>query len=60
VRCDPHALLESKRSRTFPVFVAVGDAESLHVPVTADEGGIALLEGVLRDHCAAEGVDLGS
>jgi hypothetical protein len=59
VRCDPHALIESKRSYTFPVFVAVGAAEPLQVPVTADDGGVALIESLLVDHCAARGVDLG-
>jgi predicted small lipoprotein YifL len=59
VRCDPHALIESKRSYTFPVFVALGDDEPLQLPVTADEAGIALMDAVLRERCAAEGVDLG-
>jgi hypothetical protein len=53
VRCDPHARIESKRSYTFPVFVAVGDAEPLQVQVTADDGGSALMDSVLRDRCDA-------
>ena len=59
VRCDPHALLESKRSYTFPVFVALDGGEPLQVPVTADGAGRARLDEVLRDRCAEEGVDLG-
>jgi hypothetical protein len=59
VRCDPHALIESKRSYTFPVFVSVAGAEPLQVPVTSDEGGIALMDAVLREECRAQGIDLG-
>jgi hypothetical protein len=59
VRCDPHALIESKRSYTFPVFVQLGEEEPLQLPVTADDAGRALMDSVLRDRCAAEGVDLG-
>ena len=60
VRCDPHALLESKRTFSFPVFVALAGAEPLQVPVTLPEGpGRELVDAALRDHCAAQGVDLG-
>lgn len=59
VRCDPHALIESKRTFTFPVFVALGDAEPLSLSVTADERGRAAMDEALRERCAALGIDLG-
>jgi hypothetical protein len=58
VRCDPHALIESKRSFTFPVFVALGDGEPVQTSVTADAAGQELMMATLRDHCRAEGIDL--
>ena len=58
VRCDPHALIESKRTFTFPVFVALGDDAPLQLSVTADAAGQAVMQEALRERCAAQGIDL--
>lgn len=54
-RCEPHALTESKRSFTFPLFVAVGDGEPAPVPVTADVTGQAALQSLLDATCGPTG-----
>jgi hypothetical protein len=58
VRCDPHALIESKRSFTFPVFVGMGAGTPVQSSATADAAGQALMMAVLRDRCQAEGIPL--
>lgn len=58
VRCEAHALIESKRTYTFPVFVGLGDAEPLQVPMTADAEAQAVLFEALRERCAANGITL--
>lgn len=50
-RCDPHALIESKTSFTFPVSVQVGDAEAVPVKVTVGPDGREALQGLLDRVC---------
>ena len=54
-RCEPHALTESKRSFTFPLFAAVGDDEPAPVQVTADPAGPAALQALLDAACGPTG-----
>jgi hypothetical protein len=46
-RCDPHALIEYKRTFVFTVRVAVGDAEPALVDVEAEGPAHTALEGLL-------------
>ena len=50
-RCDPHALIESKRTFTFAVYVSVGDEPPVQVGVTPEAEGRALLQAVLTETC---------
>ena len=52
-RCDPHALIESKRSFTFPVQARLDGGEVTAVPVTVDAAGRAALQALLDDTCGA-------
>ncbi len=52
-RCDAHALTESKRTYSFPVYASLDGGKPLYLLVTPDEAGIALLGGLLREQCGA-------
>lgn len=50
-RCDPHALIESKTSFTFPVSVRIWDAEPVPVKVTVGDEGRRLMQELLDRTC---------
>ncbi len=50
-RCDPHALIESKRTFTFTVYVRLGGASEVFLPLEATGEGRRLLEESLA-RCA--------
>jgi hypothetical protein len=50
-RCDVHALIESKTSFTFPLQVAIGDADPVPVPVTAGDDVRAAMQEMLETGC---------
>lgn len=54
-RCDPHALTESKRSFTFPVYASLDGAEPVLLQVTVDGDGRRALQQLLEDTCPALG-----
>lgn len=54
-RCDPHALTESKRSFTFPVFVALDGAEPARVELTVAGPDRDVLQDLLDRTCGAPG-----
>lgn len=51
-RCDPHALIESKRSFDFPYVASLDGGRPLTLTARPDAAGVALLEQLLRDACA--------
>lgn len=50
-RCEAHALTESKRSFSFPLFASVGDGEPTQVQVTVSDPARAALQSLLDDTC---------
>ncbi len=54
-RCDPHALTESKRSFTFPVFVALDGGEPARVEVTVTGADRDVLQALLDRTCGPAG-----
>lgn len=52
-RCDPHALIESKRTYVFPLYVSLAGAEPLYTTVSPDAPGKAVMEQLLLDTCRA-------
>lgn len=50
-RCDAHALTESKRSWTFPLFASVDGAEPARVQLTVSPPGRAALQSLLDRTC---------
>jgi hypothetical protein len=54
-RCDPHALTESKRSFSFPAFVALDDDEPARVEVTVTGTGREVLQDLLARTCGPAG-----
>jgi hypothetical protein len=47
-RCDPHALIEYKRTFIFPAYIAVDDGEPTRVDFEAEGGARRALEELLR------------
>jgi len=45
-RCDPHALIEYKRTFIFVVWIALGDEEPVRVDIEADGEARRVLEGI--------------
>lgn len=45
-RCDPHALIESKKTFVFVAWVRVDDAETVPVELTPDEASRAVLDDI--------------
>jgi hypothetical protein len=50
-RCDPHALLESKKTYTFAAWVSVDGGEPLWLPVEAQGMSRAVMGGLLAEVC---------
>jgi hypothetical protein len=50
-RCDPHALLESKKTYTFAAWVSVDGGEPLWLPVEAQETSREVMGGLLAELC---------
>ena len=50
-RCDPHALLESKKTYTFAAWVSVDGGEPLWLPVEAQGTSREVMGGLLADVC---------
>jgi hypothetical protein len=51
VRCDSHALAESKRATVFGMFVGVGGAEPVSIIVNPDDAGVATLVRFASESC---------
>jgi hypothetical protein len=51
-RCDPHALLESKKTYTFAAWVSVDGGEPLWLPVEAGGEAREVMGGLLAELCA--------
>jgi hypothetical protein len=51
-RCDPHSLIESKKSFVFVAWVRLGDAEAVPVELHPDGAARAALDGLFAS-CAA-------
>ena len=49
--CEPHVLADTKQPFVFPLWVAVGDAEPVPVPLPVDTGQQALLQDLLARVC---------
>jgi hypothetical protein len=52
VRCDSHALAESKRATVFGMFVGVGGAEAVSITVSPDDTGVDALVRFATESCA--------
>lgn len=52
VRCDSHALAESKRATVFGMFVGVGGAEPVSITVSPDDAGVEALVRFATESCA--------
>jgi hypothetical protein len=50
-RCEPHALADSKRAYSFPVWVTVGGGQEQHLVLEPDEDGRRHLDELVRTSC---------
>jgi hypothetical protein len=53
-RCDPHALIESKRTYSFPLWVRVGDTPTTYLTLEPDGPARAVMEGLLASGCGLD------
>lgn len=53
-RCDPHALIESKKTYSFPIWVRVGEAAATYLVLEPEGEARAAMEQLLEVGCAVD------